>query len=528
MFPTLRRSSLLVAGTVSVLGGLALPAVEPEGLDHQHDQPVVAALDLGPVPKPADRTFAPGRSLTPAASVQTAIELCVETDMVAIGAPGAAATVIHHGEVIFNRGFGFKREGEPELVDTGTRFRIGSATKMFTAAAVMQQVDAGLVDLDDPVREWVPEFSLSGQWPAEAITVRHLLTHTSALPDYYEDPLGPTGDQALTDWAASLGETRLHSPPGTFWNYSNPGFSLAGLVAERAGGLPYRELTAGRVFAAAGMTATTFDPQEVIASGNYSWGHHPSPDGHTTVYAPDAYQSRIGDPAGQAFSNAGDLASWALMLMDGGGDVLSHSSALAMQTRQVDLDLIPDSHYGLGIFAEKYKGLDVRQHGGNLYGWGAYLLWVPDERFVVSVLGNTTYYLRAAAYCIVDVVLEPDSSDPPDYSTDPTTWIAYTGSYEFTDNRGDVFQADVELLGDRLFAIFPNPADPSSPTRKELTQLYLDTFSMEAFVEGERDYELTFIDRRTAGSQRMWLRNQWFVGLRIPPPRDTDDRRTPD
>jgi CubicO group peptidase (beta-lactamase class C family) len=466
-------------------------------------------------------------SASDADSVVRAIELCVETDMAAIDAPGAAVTVIHQGDVIFNAGFGFKRRGESQLVNAGTRFRIGSVTKMLTAAAVMQQVDAGAVDLNDPVTTWIPELTLSGQWPVDSITVRHLLTHTAALPDHYEDPLGPTGGRALADWAATLGAYRLHAPPDTFWNYSNPGFSLAGLVAERSVGLPYRELMASLVFPPAGMSATTFDPAEVIASGNYSWGHHPAPDGHTTIYAPDDYESRIGDPAGQAFSTAEDLATWALTLMDGGGSVLSLSSAEAMQARQVYLDLTPDLHYGLGVFAEEYKGLDVRQHGGNVYGWGAYLLWVPDERFVVSILGNTTYYLRAAAYCIVDEVLEPDSSDPPDYSTDPATWIVYTGSYEFMDDEGDDFQADVELVDDRLFVVFPNPVNPASPTRKELTQLYLDTFSMEAFVDGERDFELTFINRNTIGMQKMWLRNQWFVGLRVPPPRRTPGRLTP-
>jgi CubicO group peptidase (beta-lactamase class C family) len=412
-------------------------------------------------------------------------------------------------------------------VDSGTRFRIGSVTKVLTAAAVMQQVDDGLVDLDDPVTSWVPELSTSGQWPAETIGVRHLVTHTAAIPDHYEDPLGPTGDEALSVWAAGLDGVRLHAPPGTFWNYSNPGFSLAGLVAERSSGLPYRELMATRILGPAGMSGTTFDPAEVIASGNYSWGHHPESDGTTTIYAPDDYESRVGDPAGQAFSTAEDLASWALLLIDGGGGVLSPSSAAAMQDRQVYLDLIPEFHYGLGVFAERYKGLDVRQHGGNVFGWGAYLLWVPNGRFVVSILGNTTYYLRDAAYCIVDAVLEPEHEDPPDDPTDPETWVVYEGSYDFMDNRGNFFEADVELDGDRLFAVFPNPADPSLPTRKELTQLFFDTFSMEAFVEGERDFELTFIARDSPWSRRMWLRNQWFVGRRIPAPRGTDGRLTP-
>lgn len=460
-------------------------------------------------------------------AIEQAIEQCVEADMAAIDAPGAAVTVVNQGDVIFNRGFGVKRRNASQPVDSATRFRIGSVTKMFTAAAVMQQVDSGAMNLDDPVSTWVPELSLSGQWPAGMVTVRHLLTHTAALPDHYEDALGPTGDQALSNWAAGLDDVELHAPPGTFWNYSNPGYSLAGLVAERSSGLPYRELMSDRLFQPAGMPAATFDPADVIESNNYSWGHHPAPDGTTTIYAPDDYESWIGSPAGQAFSTAEELASWALLLIDGGGDVLTPSSAAAMQARQVSLDRYPAYDYGLGIFAEVYKGLDVRQHGGNIYGWGAWLMWVPERRFVVSILDNTTYYLRDAAYCILDAVLEPEPEEPPDYTTDPATWVAYTGSYELMDNTGDAFQAEVELVGDRLFAVFPNPSNPSSPTIKELTQLYLDTFSMEAFDPGDRDFELTFIRRDTHLSTRMWLRNQWFVGLRIPRPRGGGGRLVP-
>ncbi len=226
-------------------GGLTLNVNGEDAHDFRvaaSSPPQLVTLDLGPGFPLSRRGLHLTAGTAAASTVDEAIAQCVESDMEAVGAPGAAVTVMLDGAVIFDRGFGYKHRNRPDRVDSDTRFRIGSATKMFTAAAVLQQVEVGLVDLDAPVTDWIPELRLSGQWPAELITVRHLLTHSSALPDYYEDPLGPVGDEALGEWAGGLDGVQLHAPPGTFWNYSNPGFSLAGLVAERASGIPFRDL----------------------------------------------------------------------------------------------------------------------------------------------------------------------------------------------------------------------------------------------------------------------------------------------
>ncbi len=528
MLRLVSRTVLLVAvGLSCALVPTPCSAVEPGDRSSgtpSRDLSVVRAHDFGPGPVFHRRHSTPKTDLITPVSVDAAIEECVERDMAAVGAPGAAVTVIHRGDVIFSRGFGSKRWGGQDLVDSNTRFRIGSITKTLTAAAVMQQIDAGVVDLDDPVTKWVPQLSLSGQWPADTITVRHLLTHSSAIPDYYEDIFF---DEGLGDWAAGLGEVRLHAPPGTFWNYSNPAFSLAGLVAERASGIPFRELMATRIFAPAGMSATTFDPAEVIASGNYTYGYHPAEPRGIEVYAPDDYDSEMSAPAGMAFSTAGDLAAWALLLMDGGGSVLSLAATEAMQARQIYIDYYPDFHYGLGVFAERYKGLEVRQHGGNIYGWGGLLLWVPEERFVVSVLDNTTLALVDATYCIVDAVLGPETPEPPDYSTDPETWNAYTGTYLFMDNSGNFFEGDVEMLEEGFVITFPLPDDPTSFYRTDLEQLYLDTFIFDGDGDGRLDFDLTFIEKNDGWSRTMWLRNRSFVGHRIPKFRRTGGRRVP-
>jgi CubicO group peptidase (beta-lactamase class C family) len=448
--------------------------------------------------------------------------------MNAIGAPGAAVTVVLDGQVIFNRGFGVKHLGSSDPVNVDTRFRIGSVTKMLTAAAVMHQVDVGLVDLDNRVTQWIPELSLSGEWSSEDITVWHLLTHSSAFPDHIEDPYFPTGDNALALWAGSLDEVSLLAPPGTFWNYSNPGYCLAGLVAERAGGLHYRELIRSTVFERAGMDATTFSPAEVMASGNYSYGH----DGQV-VYAPDAYESWLASPSGLAFSTAPDLARWALLLMDGGGIVLLPSSAAAMQKRQIYLDHIPGFHYGFGIFAEEFKGLDVRQHGGNIPGWGSYLLWVPEERFAVSLLANTTMSLNGAAYCIVDAVLEPEPTPPVDYSTDPVTWKRYAGSYRLMSDEGDVFDATVRKTAERFYLTIIDPDSQAVVYSSDLVQKYLDTFYVgDGFDPLEPDLTVrpavTFINRVISGRGTMWIRNRGIVGDRMTRPRRAGRRVVPD
>ena len=130
------------------------------------------------------------------------------------------------------------------------------------------------------------------------------------------------------------------------------------------------------------------------------------------------------------------------------------------------------------------------QHGGNVVGWGAMLFWVPEERFVVSTLGNTLLHLSAAAYCIVDVVLALESPHPSDHSAD----AGRPGSYE-----------------------------------TGLVQLYLDTFVIDLDGDGVLDplFDPTFIPRGGSGGPTRWLRNRSFVGQRQIPPRHTGARRAP-
>ena len=192
----------------------------------------------------------------------------VEAERVSLGAPGVAVAVVEKGQVTFAKGFGSKdptaAAGAP--VEPTTLFRIGSTQKALTAIALLQTVQAGAVDLDRPITSYLPSFHLSQTpEPVSQITARHLLTHTSGIHDYLEiaAPPGETTDAALAGFLtgryADIGY--VQSPPGAFYAYSNPGYMLAGLIAETMTGMPYRQLVHDRVLATLGMNRTFFLPR---------------------------------------------------------------------------------------------------------------------------------------------------------------------------------------------------------------------------------------------------------------------------
>jgi CubicO group peptidase (beta-lactamase class C family) len=474
--------------------------------------PVVSVVPGPPLWRPAEQR--PKAAV--ADTLEQVVDRCVGDAMAAGDTPGASVAVIVGGELVYEQGYGVKRRGGTDPVDAETMFRIGSVTKMLTAAAVMQQVDAGTVFLDDEVTRYVPELAFAGHWPDEAMTVEHLLTHATGIPDLVFHRSGDTGPNALSDWAASLAEVGLHAPPGTFYNYSNPNFNLAGLVVERVTGIPYREYMASRVFGPAGMTRTTFDPAVVAADGNAASGHdNTAPSGEVT-YSPDGYDNCVYAPAGYAFSTAGDLARWALLLADGGGAVLSPHSAAAMQSPRRDVGLLPGMAYGYGVFVEPFYDLTVRQHGGNIWGWGAFLLWHPERRFAVAVLANTFQSLPDAAYCIADAVLEPDHSVVPSYPVDPDRIALFEGVYEATlvaepPPRPYPVLGEVLRDGDELLLML---WDPNSLWFDvwPLEHVALDLYLADVDEDGTPDLDLTFLTSAGTPERVRWLRMRPLVG----------------
>lgn len=473
-----------------------------------------ASMPVGPVSPPALSWPLPHGNDVPGATVEEAIDACVASDMRNTATPGAALAVMLDGMPLYERGYGFKHEVTGGAVGARTVFRIGSITKQMTAAALLQQVEAGRVQLDDVLETWAGR-PIASAARGQNLTSRHLLNHTSGIPDFRFTLHGRTDDGALEAWVDDSLPIAFWSPPGVFWNYSNPNYVLAGWVAERASGIPFRTLMQTGIFNAAGLADTTLDPQQVVARGDFAWGHFRDPiTGAQVIFSPTDYDNAAIAPAGYAFSSAPDLVSWAKLLLDGGGAVLAPSSVAELVGSRVSRDERPDQQYGLGVFREEYGGHEVFHHEGNIPGWGAMLMWVPQRRFAVALLGNGLASLSRGAYCVMEKVLGLTSGAPPDVTTDPSLWHGFAGTYHGKDILERPFTAVVSLSASKLWMTVNGLGSPT-PFSASLTQQNPDVFLMDVNGDGIPDQDITFIRSGGSGATTKYLRNRLFVGERL-------------
>ena len=178
--------------------------------------------------------LAPG---LPAASAQSTPDLApldtlIVSELARTGTPGASVAVVVGGRIAYAKGFGVADVERGDPVTTETLFRVGSVTKMFTGALLAHLAEAGRIDLQAPISRYVPE--LAGK-RVGTVTAHQLLTHTAGWLDNAV-PYGRMGEGALGEVMTEVGDTLFITEPGRVLSYSNPGYSMLGFVAERAGG----------------------------------------------------------------------------------------------------------------------------------------------------------------------------------------------------------------------------------------------------------------------------------------------------
>jgi CubicO group peptidase (beta-lactamase class C family) len=443
------------------------------------------------------------------ADLGSTVDACVQPAIAAYDIPGLAVAVVADGEIAYERGYGVKHRLQGGTVDEHTLFRHGSVGKMMTGAAVMRLVDQGVIDLDDPVTEYVPELHFApGPWTADQMRVRHLITNSAAIPSFRSSPEG-----TLSEWAETLDEVTLLAKPGAFYSYSNSNFALADLVVERASGMAFNDFIETELFRPAGMNDSTRYPSKAVASGNYSFGH--ADDG--TIFAPDDYVEMV-----EGFTSAHDLALYGRMMLSGGGGVMSEVSCEAAQDRQVPMyhspgrpTSIDGGFYGFGIFVDDYPSGTVRRHGGGIPGWVAQIAWVRSEGFAVAMLANSWPAafngVDDAVQCILSAeigVTMPDMSVP----SDPDSWTRFPGKYDAVFEDGYRFEVVVERVGDDLLLTAPHPESPDQTMTRTLQNLHDGTFRL--WVHSGSWWDLTFISHPGNPAPVRWLRNQRFVGIK--------------
>jgi CubicO group peptidase (beta-lactamase class C family) len=298
-------------------------------------------------------------------------------------APGAAAIVMDDGKVVYAAGRGLADVSARKALTPDTVFRLGSITKQFTAAVLLQLVEEGKVSLSDPLSKYLPDYPKPG---ADA-TIAQLLNHTSGIQSYTGIPgwmAGPKPAQPFTTAAliAEFKDMPMQFERGTRHDYNNSGYILLGAVIEKVTGKAWHEAVIERIAEPLGLKSIRYAEDERtvpgMAVGYTRNGEKIEPSRPIHMSVPHA--------AGALTGNVRDLAKWSQALHH--GKVLKSDTYKQMiaKTRLVDGTEIA---YGFGIGLADLRDRVAIAHGGGIFGFSTYALYVPSDDVFVAVLANS-------------------------------------------------------------------------------------------------------------------------------------------
>jgi len=378
--------------------------------------------------------------------------------------PGEVVLVACDGKILFSHGYGLADREKQIPVTPETRFRIGSVTKQFTAAAILHLAQEGRLSIDDPLAKYFPNYP-----GGDKITLRQLLTHTSGLHNYTAHPdflARVTQPIAPADLVAWFQDDPPDFPPGQQFSYCNTGYVLLGLIVEKVSGMSLADDLQKQFFGPLGMHDT----------GVYQNATPPDRDAKGYSYLDKRLQPAINwdmswaGGAGALYSTVGDLWRWTEALQ--GGRVLAPEGLRDMVTEIT----VPKKEslmfrYGMGLYHSDIGGLPTIGHNGGLNGFLSEVTWFPDQKVTVVVLSNAMPALPGTTPAEIAPIaarafLGPEmAAHAPkiDLTVNPKIYSDYVGRYDYksgvqeiTVENGHIF---AQLTGQNRFEIFPSGPD---------------------------------------------------------------------
>jgi CubicO group peptidase (beta-lactamase class C family) len=360
--------------------------------------------------------------------------------------------VARDGKVIFSKGYGLAN-AELDVPNTPqTKFRLGSITKQFTAAAVLLLQERGKLSVRDPICKYVD--NCPSAW--SEVTIHHLLSHTggvpnfTSFPDYQPKMMMPVTTQ---DMIARFKDKPLDFKPAEKWSYSNSGYFLLGYIIEKAAGESYESFLRKNIFEPLKLTSTGYDHFDAILKNRAS-GYSLAKGKMVNSAYLDMTQPYA---AGSLYSTVEDLFLWNEALYS--GKLLSAKSLEAMTT-----PVMGDYAYGLAV--QTKSGRKVISHGGGINGFATFISRFPGERVSIAVLRNADYGNPGPGQISVDLAAilfgEKYEIRAPAVAIklDPKIYDAYVGRYELAptliltiSREGDRLMA--EATGQRAIELFP-------------------------------------------------------------------------
>jgi D-alanyl-D-alanine carboxypeptidase len=370
--------------------------------------------------------------------LRSAIDDAAQQVLKATGVPSASLAVVQDGKIAYLQTYGSAKLDPQTNATTAMRYSIGSISKQFTAAAILILAEQGKLSLDDPVSKYVP-----GLTDGNNVTIRELLSHTSGYQDFWPQDYAPplmlkpiTADKIMDMWARKP----LDFPPGTKWQYSNTNYVIAGVIVEKVSGMPLLQFLSQRVFtplqmkSVADTDANKLPPTDPTGYFRYALGPlRPSPkEGSGWMFA-----------AGELAMTAEDLAKWDISIID--QSVMKPASYREMET-DVVLKNGLGSRYGLGVRVLDSNGHRVLEHGGEVMGFVADNIVMPDDKIAVVVLTNQDASQAASGIGRQVSALLLKAAAPQDPKQDELMRKVYDGLQQgkidrsmFTDNANAYF-----------------------------------------------------------------------------------------
>lgn len=375
----------------------------------------------------------------------------VEATATKFGIPGVAVGVWADGREVYAC-HGVTSVDNPLTVDRDTLYVLGSVTKTYTATAVMRLVAEGRVELDAPVRRYVPELRLKDEQAAAEVTVLNLLNHTAGL-DWGVIVDTGEGDDALAGYVARLVELELIAPLGARASYSQAGYNLAGRIVEKVTGLTFERAVASLVFEPLGL-AHSFFARDDVMTRRFAVGHNRGEDGTLSI-ARLWRRSRGDNPGGGIASSVADQLRWARFHL---GDGRAESGVRVLPTEVLDRMKEPTvalqgsnlgDAIGIGWFLRHVDGVRTVGHGGSANGQFAEILTVPERDFAVVALSNAgpdgIPFNQAVVRWALQTYLGVTDRDPEPLPYDEARAREVVGSYE-----NDVMTLTIDTSGSGL------------------------------------------------------------------------------
>ena len=360
--------------------------------------------------------------------------------------------------VVWSYGTGVDAANPDLIADSNTTYRIGSVSKLFTDIAIMQLVEKGVLDLDEPVSTYLPDFLPDNPF-VTPITLRLLMSHSSGL--VREPPVGnyfATNEPTLEATVKSLNTTTLVYAPGSKVQYSNAGIAVVGRVLEKVSENPFAETLKENILQPLGMAHSAFTPDARVISNlpeAYMWSYQ----GDRTV----APTFELGmSPAGSMYSSMSDLALFMDALIKRGegsdGRLLGEKTLETMWTPQSTIQSGRNRSYGIGFGLGELDGERSVEHGGAIYGFATQLKVLPDRKVGVAVATNLDMangaINRIADHALRVLLAQQDGKAPPAYKisapVSATTAQEMAGFYKHGDETIEISRRFGNLYVERI------------------------------------------------------------------------------